>query len=144
MKLRNKSEFHEEIFSLSYTDLFFPLYGLISLHRKNLIDIQKNLPNSISNIKRTEFVRYTKWIIANNKKGLANSHNIYTFSHISIILNPAGKYMVKINDTNIRSRRPTLTWWLGLSNQEVLPGRQQGDVVGATQLRSIRTNRSLC
>ena len=45
MKLRNKSEFHEEIFSLSYTDLFFPLFGLISLHRKNLIDIQKNASN---------------------------------------------------------------------------------------------------
>ena len=45
MKLRNKSEFHEEIFSLSYTDLFFPLFGLISSHRKNLIDIQKNASN---------------------------------------------------------------------------------------------------
>ena len=41
MKLHNISEFYEEIFSLSYTDLFFPLFVLISLHGKNLIDIQK-------------------------------------------------------------------------------------------------------
>ena len=41
MKLHNKSEFYEEIFSLGYTDLFFPLFVLISFHRKNLIDMQK-------------------------------------------------------------------------------------------------------
>ena len=41
MKLHNKSEFFEEIFSLSYTDLFSPLFFLISLYRKNLINIQK-------------------------------------------------------------------------------------------------------
>ena len=46
MKLHNKSEFHKEIYSLSYTDLFFPLFDLISMHRKNLIDIQKIGPNS--------------------------------------------------------------------------------------------------
>ena len=41
MKLHNKSEFYEEIFSLSYTDLLFPLFPLISLHKKNLVDIPK-------------------------------------------------------------------------------------------------------
>ena len=41
MKLHNKSEFYEEIFSLSYTDLLFPLFLLISLHKKNLVDIPK-------------------------------------------------------------------------------------------------------
>ena len=46
MKLRKKSEFYEEIFSLSYTDLLFSLFFLISLHRKNLIDIQKIETNS--------------------------------------------------------------------------------------------------
>ena len=44
--MNNKSEFHEEIFSLSYTDLFFPLFVLIGLHGKNLIDIQKIGTNS--------------------------------------------------------------------------------------------------
>ena len=56
MKLSNKSEFYEEIFSLSYTDLFSLLFVLITLHRKNLIDIQKietNLPLVI--ISRTVF-----------------------------------------------------------------------------------------
>ena len=47
MKLHKKSEFHKELFfSLSYTDLFFPLFLLISLHIKNLIDIQKIETNS--------------------------------------------------------------------------------------------------
>ena len=32
----NKSEFYEETFSLSYSDLLFPLFVLICLHRKNL------------------------------------------------------------------------------------------------------------
>ena len=41
MKLHNKSEFCEEIFSLGFTDHFSPLFVLISFHRKNLIDIQK-------------------------------------------------------------------------------------------------------
>ena len=105
MKIHNKSEFYEEIFLLSYTDLFFPLFVLISLHRKDLINIPKietnlsyNLPKSISNIKRAEFAQYMKCIISNNKKGLANSYNLYTFSHIVIILDPAGKHMVKAHD----------------------------------------------
>ena len=53
-------------------------------------------------------MRSEKWIIANNKKGLANSDSLYTyidFSHIVIKLNPAGKHMVKANDRNIRNRR---------------------------------------
>ena len=46
MKLRNKSEFYGEIFLLSYTDLFFPLVLLISLHGKNIDNIQKTETNS--------------------------------------------------------------------------------------------------
>ena len=41
MKLHNKSKFYEEIFSLSYPYLLFPLFVLINLHGKNLIYIQK-------------------------------------------------------------------------------------------------------
>ena len=56
MKLHNKSEFYEEIFSLSYTDLFFPLFVLITLHRKDLVDIQKIETNlSLVIISRTVF-----------------------------------------------------------------------------------------
>ena len=46
-----------------------------------------------------------KWIIANSKKGLGNSHSLNTFAHIVIILNPAGKHMVKVNNRNIRNKR---------------------------------------
>ena len=42
-----------------------------------------------------------KWIISNNKKGLANRYKLYTFSYIVIVLNPAGKRMVRVNDRNI-------------------------------------------
>ena len=106
----NKSEFYEETFSLSYSDLLFPLFVLICLHRKNLFSrysknwnkfiLSYNLSNTIylviiSNIKRIEFVQYLKWIIAINIKRLAN---------IVIILNPEDKHMVKFNDGNIRNR----------------------------------------
>ena len=37
------------------------------------------------------------------QKGL-NSHNLNTLSHIMILLNPAGKHMVKVNDRNIRNK----------------------------------------
>ena len=56
MKLHNKSEFYGEIFSLSYTDLFFPLFFLSSSDRKNLIDFQKIETNlSLVIIFQTEF-----------------------------------------------------------------------------------------
>ena len=113
MKLNNESEFYEQIFSLSYTDLLFPLFVLISLHRTNLIDIQKIETNSsLVIIYQTVFQTWRGpslcdiWseLLPTTKKGLANSHNLYTFSHKVIILNPACKYIVKGNDRNIRNR----------------------------------------
>ena len=53
----NKSDFYEETFSLNYSDLVFPLFVLICLHRKNLFSrysknwnqfiLSYNLPNTI-------------------------------------------------------------------------------------------------
>ena len=52
----NKSEFYEKTISLNYSDLFFPLFVLICLHRKNLFSwysknwnqfiLSYNLPNT--------------------------------------------------------------------------------------------------
>ena len=39
------------------------------------------------------------------QKKIGDSHNSYTFLHIVIILNPAGKHMVKVNDRNITNRQ---------------------------------------
>ena len=58
-----------------------------------------------------------KWIIANNKPGLVSNQNLYNISHIKIILDPEGKHMVKVNDRNIRNRRPP---------QWILPSRSEG------------------
>ena len=56
IKLHKKSEFYEEIFSLSCTNLFFPLFVLISLHRKNSINILKIETNlSLVIISKTVF-----------------------------------------------------------------------------------------
>ena len=41
--------------------------------------------------------------------------------------------------------KPTLTWWGAYLTKRFCPVRQQGELIGATQLPSIRTNRySLC
>ena len=50
-------------------------------------------------------MRCSKWIIANNKKGLTNSHSIYLFSHIVIMFIQADKHVVKASDRDIRNRR---------------------------------------
>ena len=100
MKLYNKSEFYQEIFSLSYTDLFFPYFFLISLHRNTLLDIQKIETNlSLTMIFQTVFQTLRGTILC------------YIWSELEpttkkvIILDPAGKHMVKVNDRNIRNRR---------------------------------------
>ena len=112
MKLRNKSEFYGEIFLFSYTGLFFPLVLLISLHGKNIDNIQKTETNS-SLVIMYQIVLQTLtgpslcdiWseLLPTTKKWLVNSHNLYTFSHKVIILNPACKYIVKGNDKNVRT-----------------------------------------
>ena len=56
IKLSKKSKFYEEIFSLSCTNMFFPLFVLISLHRKNSINILKIETNlSLVIISKTVF-----------------------------------------------------------------------------------------
>ena len=46
INVHNKSEFYEEIFLLSHTDLFILLFVLVSLRGKSLINIQKLETNS--------------------------------------------------------------------------------------------------
>ena len=93
MKLHNKLEFYEEIFSLSYTDLFFPLFVLISLHGKNVIDIQK-IGTSLSFVTLCQTVFQTledrvcaiyemNYCQQQKRIGeIINNYIIYTFYHI--------------------------------------------------------------
>ena len=100
MKLHNKSEFYQEIFSLSYTDLSFPYFFLISLHRNTLPDIQKIETNlSLTMISQTVFQTLRGTILCHIWSELQKKKKK------GIILDPAGKHMVKVNDRNIRNRR---------------------------------------
>ena len=100
MKLYNKSEFYQEIFSLSYTDLFFPYFFLISLYRNTLLDIQKTDTNlSLTMIFQTVFQTLRGTILCHIWSELQRT------TKKVIILDPAGKHMVKVNDRNIRNRR---------------------------------------
>ena len=104
MKLHNKSEFYQEIFSLSYTDLFFPYFFLISLHRNTLLDIQKIETNlSLTMIFQTVFHTLRGTILCHIWSELQPT------TEKVIILDPAGKHMVKVNDRNVRNRR-TSRW----------------------------------
>ena len=100
MKLYNKSEFYQEIFSLSYTDLFFPYFFLISLRRNTLLDIQKIETNlSLTMIFQTIFQTLRGTILCHIWSELQRT------TKKVIILDPAGKHMVNVNDRNIRNRR---------------------------------------
>ena len=69
----NKSEFYEETFSWSYSDLFFTLFVLICLHRKNLFSrysknwnqfiLSYNFSNTIY-ILSYNFKHYEDWVCA--------------------------------------------------------------------------------